>query len=188
MVRYIPLIALFLTLQNLAAQEEKTSPLREGLLRAQATISFGYLNELEQKSLYLHGNLEYYTTPMLALRGDIYHYLKPSDESSFDKNHQLFAGASYHFGWSNSIDPYIALQPGFALTEYSDRLFKDSAPTPTVSTLISVAFGFNYFASKWFHLFIDGRYVYGQDISTLGSISINEYRLSFGLGFNINTK
>lgn len=157
-----------------------------GLLRAQGTFSMGTLTEINQTSLHLHGNIEYYVNEKIAARGDIYYYLKPSKESVLDLNHQLFAGTSYHIGTANNLDPYIGIQPGLAITQYSERILL-SKNTASLTPLLSGVVGLNYYANNWFHLFIDGRYILGKHISNLPPTAINEFRISFGLGFNIGT-
>ena len=184
-------LAFFLSICLFSLGQETTeSTIRPGLLRAQGTISFGSFSDLDQGGLYLHGNLEYYVNPNLSARGDIYYYLKPNNESVLEVNHQLFSGAAYHFSTHSNFDPYIGLQPGLAVAQVSNTILiaGNKNPLPTASPLISGIFGFNYFAGKWFHLFADARYVFGDHQSNIGTLSLNEFRFSFGLGFNIQTK
>ncbi|MCB0400561.1 MAG: hypothetical protein KDD41_00610 [Flavobacteriales bacterium] len=171
-------------------QETSEQVVRPGLIRAQGTISFGSFSDLDQSGLYLHGDLEYYLNPNITARGDLYFYLKPNNESILEHNHQLFSGASYHIATGSNIDPYIGLQPGLAVSQVSNTILTagNKNPRPAASPLISGVFGFNYYAAKWFHLFADARYVYGDHQSNIGTLSLNEFRFSFGLGFNIQTK
>ena len=177
----------------LYSQEENL--VRDGLLRAQGTFSFGKFSDIEQNGLYIHGNLEYYVNEKISARGDLFYYLKPNNESILELNHQLFSGGSYHIPTNSNFNPYIGFQPGLSITELSAPVYilPVGVPPPTprasVSPLISGVLGFNYYANDWFHLFADMRYVYGNHLSNIApEVSLNEIRFSFGLGFNINTK
>jgi len=61
-----------------------------------------------------------------------------------------------------------------------------STSSMAVNPLISGVIGFNLYATKFFHLFADARYVYGNHLSDSPPISLNEVRVSFGLGINLN--
>ncbi|MBL4668784.1 MAG: hypothetical protein JKY30_05920 [Flavobacteriales bacterium] len=166
------------------AQIENNSVLRKGLLRTQGTFSFGSLLDIKETGIYLNGNLEYYINQKISGRGDLYYHLKSTDNSLLKINHQLFSGGSYHINLGKEFDPYIGLQPGIALTQHS---FYDR--TTNLTPLLSSLIGFNYYAENWFHLFFDIRYVYGiHSPNHINEINISEIRLSFGLGFNLNTK
>jgi outer membrane protein W len=179
---------LFIPFCGFSQHQQDGSTNKEGILRVQGTISFGKLATLKENTLFLHGTLEYYAKNNIAIRGDVFHYLKSNNNSTLNLNHQLFAGASYHIPTHGNFDPYIGFQPGFSLTQYSTKSIQDVKSSRSINPLISGLIGFNYYATKWFHLFVDGRYVYGKHLSNLPPASINEYRISFGLGFNINTK
>ncbi|MCB9174137.1 MAG: hypothetical protein H6589_05975 [Flavobacteriales bacterium] len=183
MVKRFLLLAFVLPIVLFA--QEKEQIVKKGLLRTTGTISFGQLTNHQQTNLYLTGNTEYFTNEHITARGDIYYYLKSGDKQMLNQNHQLFAGASYHINSTSKFVPYIGIQPGIAITQ-SNEVSIDMKNNVTVTPLISSVTGFNYFASKWFHLFIDGRYVAGKHTSNHTPISLNEFRLSFGLGFNLN--
>lgn len=167
------------------SQENENQIAEKGLLRAMGIISFGQLTDYEQTNIYLTGNVEYFTNQNITARGDIYYYLNSGQNQLLKQNHQLFAGASYHFITNSKFVPYVGFQPGIAITQSNEVTISrenDVAITP----LVSGVFGFNYFAAKWFHLFVDGRYISGNYLSNNTPISLNEFRLSFGLGFNLN--
>lgn len=190
MVRISLILAVLLNTLNVLAQENE-SIIKSGLLRAQGTFSFGSFSELDQMGLYLHGNLEYYANSNISARGDIFYYLKPNDESLLELNHQLFSGGSYHVNTNSNFNPYVGFQPGLAVNQISEIVAQNIpnlTPSTSVTPLISGMFGFNYYASNWFHLFADARYIYGNHLSNLGATDISEFRFSFGLGFNIYTK
>ena len=190
MVRFGSILILVLSAITLCAQDEPQSVLRSGLLRAQGTIAFGTFTELNSNPIYLHGNLEYYIKPGLSVRGDSYFHLPPSENSVFKMNHQLYIGPSFHLNTGGNFSPYAGIQGGFALSEYDTEILDVQIveDDPSINPLVSAVVGFNYYATNWFHLFMDGRYVIGEHQSDLFSSSLSEFRFSFGLGFNINTK
>lgn len=169
----------------LTAQESTAVVAQKGLLRATGTISFGGMTQHEQTNIYLHGVTEYFVSDQITARGDIYYYLKSGNKQMLNLNHQLFAGSSYHFNTQHHFVPYVGFQPGIALTQ-ADFITINQENNVEVSPLISAVAGFNFYASSWFHLFVDGRYVSGKHLSNQKTIQLDEFRLSFGLGFNLN--
>lgn len=165
--------------------QENTAVAQKGLLRATGTISFGGMTQHEQTNIYLHGVTEYFVSDQITARGDIYYYLKSGNKQMLNLNHQLFAGTSYHFNTQHHFVPYVGFQPGIALTQ-DDFITINQENNVEVSPLISAVAGFNFYASSWFHLFVDGRYVSGKHLSNQKTIFLDEFRLSFGLGFNLN--
>lgn len=185
------------------AQEEKKQFIHKGLIRSQATISPGYLLKDGAITINLHGALEYYIADNISFRGDGYYDMlsgagADTEGRQLQFNHSLFSGASYHFETKNHFDPYLGFQPGIALAERIDwSVYKWFAPVPNyyylkpqpqINPLISPVLGFNLYFQKYFHLFMETRYVYGRHISKDGApaIPLSEFRFSFGLGFNIN--
>jgi len=184
MVKKIVMMILFFPL-FLAAQETDEIIAKKGLLRTMGTISFGRLTKEKQTNIYFQGVLEYFVTKKITSRGDIYYYLKSDNQQLLNLNHQLFAGTSYHFNTNSNFVPYVGIQPGIGLTQ-ANFITINEKNNLEFSPLISAVAGFNYYASKWFHLFIEGRYIAGKHLSNQKMITLNEARLSFGLGFNMN--
>ncbi len=180
------------------AQKEKSSFIRKGLLRAQATISPGVLSEENASTISLHGNLEYYVANNVSFRGDSYYFLHSRFENGINPlhfNHSVFSGASYHFKTKSHFDPYLAIEPGISFTELIMNPCPDGAEClvgpiygdRAINPLISSAFGFNFYFERWFHLFGETRYIYGKHLSNAPyPLSLSELRFSFGLGFNLN--
>jgi len=175
------------------ARQDSSRYIHKGLLRAQATISPGFMFNEGVTNIYIHGDLEYYVEDNISVRGDSYYYLNTIDDKKpFMVNHSIFFGAVYHFPTASSLDPYIGIQPGIAYSkantqlliyEYSAKLYLNRA---TANPLISSVAGVNYYASKIFHLFMSVRYVSGKHLSDAPSpLSLNEVKISFGLGWNI---
>ncbi len=56
-----------------------------------------------------------------------------------------------------------------------------------INPLISASLGYNYYLHKNFHFFVQTKIVIGQHFYDQIE-NLNEFRLSAGLGFNLNTK
>ena len=168
-----------------SAQEEDPVVLQKGLFAAQSTLSTG-LGSASVKRVYLHGDLEYFPDANISIRGDIYvHLSTPGGTSDIDKVHSSFAGPVIHFG-KKQLDPHLGVQPGVA---FSRRVGVEGAPAPStkVSPLLSPMAGLNYYGLKYFHLFLNVRYVMGKEAIQPDPESLNELRFSFGLGFHLSS-
>jgi len=181
------------------AQDAPARIVRKGLFRSMATISTGAVFGPGVTNIYLQGNFNYYVDDIASIRNDGFYFINElGEEQVFNQNHQLFSGGSFHFKTKGSIDPYIAIQPGLAIASVWDRyecppntncpqIYGLQQTKTAASPLISGVAGFNFYAQKFFHLFLEARYVQGKHLSKYGPTSLNELRFSFGLGWNINT-
>lgn len=180
------------------SQDEKTQYIRKGLIRSMATISPGIMLKDNISTISLHGNLEYYVSDNVSLRGDSYFFIKGERPNiySLDFNHTTFSGAAYHFKTKGHFDPYLAVEPGISIAQASEKCPPDvvciqsvweKTYSTTANPVFSSAFGFNYYFQRWFHLFGEARYISGKHLSDAPApLSLNELRFSFGLGFNLN--
>ena len=190
-------IVLFIIPFWATAQSEKTQFIHKGILSTYITISPSRMLEFKISNVYLHGNLEYYFDNKISVRGDAFYYVNSLNTAYtvFDFNHNLFFGPNYHFKTSNHFDPYISLQPGISFAKdnlvFGNTILTGAYPPPKnkaeFSTVISPTIGFNYFANRFFHLFMESRYIYGTYRAGETPLSLSELRFSFGLGFNLNT-
>jgi len=189
MVKNILIIAVLIPSLLFSQESKKERVVSKGLLRAQGIMSFGRLVDLGETTMFLHGNLEYHVTEVVTARSDIFYFLKSDDENTLNMNHQLFEGASFHIKTKGNFDPYFGFQPGIAWSESKVPTLINNDYTysaNSVNPLISGVIGFNFYATKFFHLFIDGRFIYGNHLSDSQPVSLNEVRISFGLGLNLN--
>ena len=186
MVRSIILIFVSVVPFFANARQDSSRYIHKGLLRAQATISPGFMLKEGITNIYIHGDLEYYVEDNISVRGDSYYYLNTiEDKKPFIVNNSSFLGAVYHFPTASSLDPYIGIQPGIAYSQANTQLLIDDNRA-TTNPLISSVVGVNYYAPRIFHLFVSVRYVSGKHLSDAPSpLSLNEVKLSFGLGWNI---
>ncbi len=171
--------------------------INKGLLRAQGNISSGVMFKSPGTNIYLHGDLEYYLEPGISIRSESYYFLSTfNGEPAFSKNHSNFAGVMYHFKTNGKLDPYVGIQPGIALTQLSKPVllsadtaswspYTVSSYPVNFSPLFSASAGFNFYAYKFFNLFVHLKYVTGKHLSDIQPESLNEIKLTFGLGWNI---
>ncbi|OFY86884.1 MAG: hypothetical protein A3F72_00555 [Bacteroidetes bacterium RIFCSPLOWO2_12_FULL_35_15] len=180
------------------AQQEEGQFIHKHLVRADASIIAGVMLKDNINNVHVNGNLEYYLDTKISVRGDCNYMLGSNgltiDSTGLKDNHSVMLGAVYHFPTTTHFDPYFILQPGFAYTSSYNAgyqsLSQDHAKTiyykPVISPLATAGLGFNYYFQRFAHLFLETRYVYGQHLSDAPQpISLEEFRITFGLGFNL---
>jgi len=194
-----PYILLLFAPSFLFAQEKQNGFVDEGLLRADGAFSIGIMPRYSGKNIYLNGSLEYYVDAHFSIRSDSYYLLQGN--GVFDKNHSLFTGGVYHFETNSRFDPYLGLQPGISYSQpipinyHNIELGGNDTVTSSQSTpdgrynpAIAMSIGFNYYASKFFHLFIHLKYTYARHISDVPPLPLDEFKIAFGLGWNLRVK
>jgi len=157
-----------------------------GLARAQATLSPGRPLGTRQVNIYVHGGADVYVSERVSLRGDCFYYIgEQRQRSDLVWNHSLLAGVGLH-PMRGAFDPYLALQPGMALTrtdyEVDGRTERGAA---RLNPVVSAAAGANFYLNDHFHFFGEARQVAGRHTSQAPEpYPLHELRASFGLGFN----
>ena len=166
----------------------------KGILRFQGTFSAGYNPAFGSLNYFLHGDLEYHFEEKWSVRSDIYYFLNsrtPSDAvEPFKYQHSLFTGIQYHL-LKGRLDWYVGLQPGlvFGQRQYEQITALEGTPNPlanpqkAMAAVFSANTGINYYANRFFHLFLQVRYNAGWFSDNYSVASLNEFRASFGLGF-----
>ncbi len=168
--------------------------LRDGLSFAPGFMVNGMTNA------YISGVLEYYIADHVSISSTAYYFLNSRKEAlpemaELKMNHQLYTGVQYHLLKDKAFDPYIGLEPGFALTQTraaypvnienpSVTQIKDS--NISMNPMLSLDAGFNVYAVKFFHLFVNVRYATGRHLGGPTSYNLSEITTSFGLGLNAN--
>ena len=161
----------------------------KGILRATATFASGYMPKENITNIYLTGELEYYPSENISIRGESAFFINTISEKfkPFDYNHALLTGVLFHFKPNNALDPYLGIQPGIALTRTNIIPFGYDNNHAAFNPLYCITGGINYYATRFFHLFVNLKYINGKHLSDAPSpLSLNEFRFSFGLGFNVN--
>jgi len=170
------------------AQEESTKVVKDWKLKAATSFAPGFLTE-NTKTIQIQGTFGFIKNK-IELRGDAFYFLNSfGDRPRFSMNHQLYAGAFYRF-LDNQFQPYVGFQPGIALAKSSEygALNAETSEIEYKSALNpvgSVTLGFDFFGEKWFYLFSEARYIFGKHTSNTYPVYLDEFRLSFGLGFTL---
>ena len=180
------------------AQEDFNEFPYHGIIRASASFGTGFMPKSDLQNVYMHGDLEYYLNKRISVRSEAFYFFNVlnNDNPPLLMNHQLFSGALYHFRPDKPLDLYVGFQPGIAYSQSSDVpcntcITRDATEVPsnkTFNPLVSGMAGVNYYATKIFHFFISARYLTGTHLSNKTPLSLNEFRVSFGLGLNFRTK
>jgi len=182
-------------------------------LRVGLSFTPGIMPQNSLGNTYLSGALEYYLSTHFSLASTVMVFLNNNltkDEESvimgqggqgviLKMNHQNYTGLRYHFLKDKSFDPFIGFQPGFAITQTNENYYDDEILTygfvynpprhdtkVSLNPMASFDVGFNFYAVKYFHLFVNSRYVMGLHLGGLKPYRLNELQVSFGLGLNLN--
>jgi hypothetical protein len=163
--------------------------LKDWRLKSALAFSPGFLTE-NTKTVNLHGYIGGVHNNKIEWRGDGFYFLNSfGKRPRFSINHQLYAGAFYHF-LDKYFQPYVGFQPGVAFSKSSEFgvLNIDTGQLEyktTINPVGSLIGGFDLYAQKWFFMFIEGRYIYGKHKSNSYPVYLDEFRLSFGFGFTL---
>ncbi|CAN5918601.1 hypothetical protein BH11BAC7_BH11BAC7_08410 [soil metagenome] len=177
----------------------------QGLLRTQLTITpawsiTGKTGDSSasvsggRTNIYLHGTLEYYWTDHFSTRGDAFYFVnKNKTNGGLKHNHSIQVGASWHFLKGMGIDPFIGVTGGISYEQIypvdimrGDGVTLKEYPVPGhFDPVWAPRVGVNLFGQHVFHFFIEVEYLMGKYRPSVGpSRSLNEVRVSAGLGFN----
>jgi len=187
--RVLVCIIMVLALSATAQNEGVTELKKEWKLKGALSFAPGFLRE-NTKTIQLQGTFGYVKNK-IELRGDAFYFLNSfGDRPRFSMNHQLYAGVFYKFLTDKNFQPYIGFQPGIAMSqssEYGALNFETQEIEYQVSynPVGSIAGGFDFFGEKWFYLFTEARYIFGKHTSNTYPVYLDEFRLSFGLGFTL---
>ncbi len=187
-------IILFFPLASIAQDNERF--IAKGLFSGKGTLAAGQMTAFKATNMYVSGNLEYYIEDNISFRGGLYFFLGTSNAAlPFSKNSTCFTGFYYHPKTNNRLDPYIGFEPGISWTQLKapnngsieTYPYNISTYPQSINPLASVTAGVNYYATTFTHLFIEAKYVQGIHTSDIPAVSLSEFRIAFGFGFNIWT-
>lgn len=168
-----------------------------GLFLFRASLAVGGLTDLKAGTVFVEGNMEYFIDRKVSLRGDGYFFGgHTGDYKPFKMHHSLFTGAMFHKQTLGDFDPYAGLEVGINYAQAADPYLGGygSAVMPVepvskvFSPTLSPVVGFNYYGGKFFHISLHARYIVGRFMDNYNSVSLGEWRISFGLGFNLSKK
>lgn len=195
------LILLLIPAFAFSQEEQSKRFVHAGILCGDISLAPGLLLQENISTVSIPGTLEYYIDEHVSIKSDVYFHVSSgltSDSLRLTSNHQLFTGIAYHFKTNGNLDPYMAFQPGLAYTQLTreNKLPNaDQTPygtlsySPAINPIVGIALGVNYYFPRYFHIFIEMRYVHGTHLYDVPvSFPLDEVKYQFGLGFNINTK
>jgi hypothetical protein len=168
-----------------------------GLFLFRASIAVGGLTKLNAGTVFFEGNTEYFIDRRVSLRGDVYFFGgHTGDYKPFKMHHSLLTGAMFHKYTKGDFDPYAGIEVGINYAQATDPYLGGTGsllvPVESVSKVLSPTFspvvGFNYYGGKFFHLSMHARYIMGTFMDNYNVASLGEWRISFGLGFNLSKK
>ncbi len=192
------LVFILLAFPILLVAQKSEQFVGKGLLSAKGTLALGQMTAFDETNMYVSANSEYFVEDNVSFRGGFYFFLGADHSNSkniFAQNSTLFWGYSYHFKTNNHLDPYVGFLPGLSLTQLKAPDNKTKEPYPynvstypmTVSPVASANIGINYYATRFTHLFVEATYVDGVHLSDISGVSLSEFRVAFGFGFNVWT-
>lgn len=160
-------------------------PLKFNLGLAESSMSF-----FANRNLYYDGSLEYFVAEQLSFTGNCLLFIDSRDNHPIlDKNILLLFGSAYHFV-RKSHDFSIGIQPGFAYVRPTNHRIENEHVYPMrLMPVISISVGYTFYFAKYCNFFVNARYLFSSYRgSELGSVNLNEFLVSGGLGFQIFTK
>jgi len=181
------------------AQNDNPKVKYHQMLRTGLSFAPGFMIN-GMSNAYISGVLEYCISDHVSISSTAYYFLNSRREAmpelaELKMNHQLYTGFQYHLLKDKAFDPYIGLEPGFALTQTRD-LYPVNIEFPSVTEvresnismnpMLSLDAGFNIYAVKFFHLFVNVRYATGRHLGGPTAYNLSEFTTSFGLGLNAN--
>ena len=188
MVQTLKLLFILLILFPGRSFSQDTTVIRKGLLSVHGTIApaFMLVSNTGTINNYLHGNAEFYTDRDFSIAGDIFYFVgAQSGSSPLRANHSNFFGGNFHSSMKNS-DMFFGFQPGIGYSAVQKNVAGEMILQRSVNPLVSVNTGLRIFVSKFFHFFLEVRYVHGKHITSAAAVSLDEIKLSGGLGLNLN--
>lgn len=201
MKKIIFILIFVCSLSVIFAQQENTQYIHKHLMRADASVVGGYLFKEGMNTVHINGSAEYYLDNKISIRGSASYMLGNAgitkDSMGLKDFHSIYLGMAYHFPTKGHFDPYVIIQPGLAYTssyqvhnwvplQLQDEQISHTYYPGVLSPIATAGLGFNYYFQRFAHLFFETRYVYGQHLSPAPSpISLEELRVTFGLGFNL---
>ncbi len=184
MVQIVLILSLFLVGLSAFTQTDINSR-----IKTSASYAVGWQTEAT-KEYFVHGSFGFRPKETkIELRGDGFYFLNAKgNRPRFSVNHQLFAGAFYRFSNKN-FQPYLGFQPGIAFSQSSEYGVQNSETgelefETTINPVGSFAGGLELFGKEIFYAFVEARYIFGKHTSHSYPIYLDEFRLSFGLGFH----
>ncbi len=162
---------------------------RRGLLKADLVYAQSFMLHYPIANVYLCGDLEYFTSDHLSIRGDCFWYLDSRQTTKvFNQNALVLYGFFYNFplGISNF---HVGIQPGFSFTKPYDLHNADKSYAMSFQPALCLSAGYTLYFSKFCNFNFGVKYVASRYRGTpYASLNLDEFMVSGGLGFQLHTK
>lgn len=170
---------------------QKADYIRPGLLRSSLTISPSWMLNKSEVNYHLTGFLEGYLSKHLSIRGETHYFIDGRDDVPFYKfNSQSFIGILMHVN-KNNLDGHIGFMPGYSFSQVNGDLKSNGKHQVHFTPVFAVNIGGTYYIWKVFNVFVNATYIHASvgelDRSTGLDGRADEFMISAGLGFNVNT-
>lgn len=195
MVRSIIIIALV----SFTAFGQEDVYLKDGLLKASATITPSMMLASDQSNFYVSGFLEYHMTKSTSFRGESFMYVDGSISDGLrwiNGGMRTFVSGQYHWNKKN-FDYSIGCGPGLSvlrvLNSDPDLIYITSPYEIKYIPSFIAQTGVSYYVWKYFHFFANVSYVATPATHMYtGAVhrthNLDEFMISAGLGFQLPTK
>jgi hypothetical protein len=164
-----------------------------GLVRVQGNLALGKPLRTAGTNMYWVADLDVYCRDNISISsGAFYSFGSFGGPKLFKENHCAYLGATYHFKTDGHFDPFIGILPGFSVARlnknsivFSDTAKPQSSYPLSFNPLFMVSAGVTYYANRFFNVFIHAKYQTGKHFSDVAPVSLEELKISFGLGYMI---
>ena len=181
---------------SLNAQE---SYLKDGLLKASATITPSEMLAIDQSNFYMSGFLEYHMTKSTSFRGEGFMFVdgkKAEGLRPINGGMRVFFSGNYHWN-KNNFDYAIGAGPGVSILRLlngdPDVVYITSPYEVKAIPSFMLQTGVTYYVWKYFHFFANVSYVatpathmYAGGVKRINNL--DEIMISAGLGFQLSTR
>lgn len=156
------------------------------LIKANLSYAQSFMLQHSNQNVYLNGYVEYFSSPIISLRGDAFWYIDSRQNNPIIKQNYLIQfGAILHKQLSIN-DFYIGFQPGFSYT-MPNSIEHEQYYTPLrLLPTLNILGGYTLYFSKYCHFNIGINYVISRYRGVKnGSMKLDELMISGGLGFHL---
>ncbi len=162
--------------------------IRAGLLKGDLAFNQSFMLEHKSKNVYLSGFLEYYSSKNLSLRGDCMWYMDSRQKDPvFKQNYVVLFGAVLHKPIGRN-DLFGGIQPGMSFTQPVTPALSDNTLPLRMMPVLDISIGYTLYFSKFCNFFLSANYLASRYRGAdNGSLKLDEFMISGGLGFHINT-
>lgn len=181
------LILMLITLKSY--NQSISSYNNKGLIKAGLAYNQSFMTNYKNQNIYLCGDLEYFASNNISIKGDCYWYLDSRNaEKIFNENYIILFGPVFNLpkGKSNF---YIGIQPGLSYTKPNNLIDERQTYPIRLMPMFCISTGYTLYFSKFCNFNIGVKYTISKYRGTNNaSLNLDELLISGGLGFHLKTK